>query len=71
MKALRSALLLACVPLALQGQGAPGPEGWYLGAELGRVKLRIPGRSMEMEGIQVTDVNASADEAGIKRYGGT
>lgn len=70
MKSLRSALLLASMPLALQGQGAPGPEGWYLGAELGRVNLRIPGRSMELEGIQFTDVNASADEAGIKAYGG-
>lgn len=70
MTLIRSGLWLAALAVALQAQGDPGPSGVYLGAELGRVNLRIPGRTMEMEGIQFTQVKASADNAGIKGYGG-
>ncbi len=75
MRLLPSRMVLTTTMLALAGAGlqaqAPGgPSGWYLGGELGRANLRIPGRSMEMEGIQFTQVNASADQAGIKFYGG-
>lgn len=55
---------------ALGGQTPAPLTGWYLGGELGSVNLKIPGRSMEMEGIQFTNVRASADQAGFNAYGG-
>lgn len=54
----------------LCAQSPAAPAGWYLGGELGSVKIKIPGRSMEMEGIQFTNVRASADQAGFNAYGG-
>ena len=54
-------LVLALVSAGLAAQETGGPEGWYLGGELGRVSLRIPGRNVQMEGIQFTNVNASSD----------
>jgi opacity protein-like surface antigen len=53
----------------LCAQAVP-PAGWYLGGSLEQVNLRIPGRSMEMEGISFTQVQATADKAGFKAYGG-
>ena len=52
---------------ALQAQ-APPSSSWYTGLEFCRSSLRIPGRSLDMEGIHFTDVNASGDQAGAKLY---
>ena len=65
MKPLRWVLLGTSFAVGLSAQG---PEGWYLGGELGRVNLKIPGRSVVMEGIQFTDVKASTDAAGFNGY---
>lgn len=69
----RRALFGALMVLAssgLVGQAPAPTSGWYVGGQLGRANLRIPGRTMEMEGIQFTQVQASADQAGIKFFGG-
>lgn len=68
-----SALTLTTLVLAgaaLCAQTQAGPSGWYVGGELGAVNIKIPGKSLEMEGIQFTNLNASADNAGFKAYGG-
>jgi hypothetical protein len=70
MKNLRLALVLTLLSGALSGQGSPGPRGWYVGGTLDSVNLRIPGRNLEMEGIQFTNVKASADKAGFNVYVG-
>ena len=74
-QALRSGLpglaaVLCLAGPALLGQAAPSPVGWYGGGALGSSKIEIPGRSLTMEGIQFTNVNASADQAGVKGYFG-
>ncbi|HJV90312.1 MAG TPA: outer membrane beta-barrel protein [Holophagaceae bacterium] len=71
MGALRELLVGMAALVSLQAQGPSGPGGWYLGGTLDRVTLRIPGRSVEMEGIQFTDVEASADKAGFNVHCGT
>jgi hypothetical protein len=76
--AIRVLLLLStALGLAAQSTLAPAPaaapefpSGWYLGGGLGSVKVKIPDRNMELEGIQFTNINASADNAGFKVFGG-
>ena len=53
--------LSEALPLELSGPVA---------RELGSVNVKIPDKSMEMEGIQFTGIKASADKAGFKAYGG-
>lgn len=61
--------LMALLGLAT-GLCGQEPTGWYGGGSLGRANLRIPGRDMELEGIRFSQVNASADRAGVKFYAG-
>ena len=63
---LFATLCLGC--LALQAQSPTLFAGWYTGFALGQSSLRIPGRSMEMEGIQYANVNAKGTQAGGKLY---
>lgn len=66
-------LALCLVPLAagaapLQDRSQGPFTGWYAGFGLSSVNLRIPGRSVELAGIQFTDLQAKADHAGLKGY---
>jgi opacity protein-like surface antigen len=61
--------------LSLAAGAAPAQEirsnpfaGWYAGMGLSYANLRIPGRSVELSGIQFNDVKAKADRAGFKLY---
>lgn len=54
----------------LVAQATSPLEGLYLGLDLGQVNLRIPGRTVEMEGITFSNVRAQADNAGFKVYVG-
>lgn len=64
-------LLLAALclgSLALPAQTPSFFSGWYSGFELSRSSLRIPGRNMDLEGIQFSSVNAKGTQAGAKLY---
>lgn len=63
-------LVLLGLPACAAGRDPAGNPflGWYAGFGLASVNLRIPGRSVTLEGIQFTDVNARADRAGLKGY---
>lgn len=73
---MRAAMRLRGLWVALAFAGSLGAQapaslaGLYLGLDLGHVNLRIPGRSLEMEGISFTEVQARADNAGFKAFGG-
>jgi hypothetical protein len=66
--ALIPGLVTTFIPLVAQAPALRA--GLYLGGHLASVNLRIPGRDVEMEGIQFSQVRAATDRAGVKAYGG-
>lgn len=63
-------LAAATAPLRAQSANpfAGWFDGWYAGAGMSYVNLEIPGRDVEISGIQFTDVNARTDGAGFKIF---
>lgn len=66
--------IVACLLAAPGTAGAQTPEEpgwtgvWYLGGVGGYAAVEIPGRSMKMQGIDFTNVEANADDAGLKAF---
>ena len=61
---LPTILCLACATLPAQVPSFLA--GWYTGFELCQSELRIPGRSVDLDGIHFSNVTAEGSQAGAK-----
>ncbi|HWR97782.1 MAG TPA: outer membrane beta-barrel protein [Candidatus Methanoperedens sp.] len=68
---LALALGILAAPAAVRSEDfRPWYSGFYVGVAPGYSDVRIPGRSLRMEGIEFNDVRASEGNAGLKLYAG-